>query len=145
VVALDWGVLLTVAALTVAIASAVRSDHFAWKASSLEADPWGVAGVHDHQWCIVVFSEFNRCLVLRRGYLMAGTFFLLSTVLFGLMSFAGRSGLRLLEIGVVLACLGLARLIVLRVAVMKSRAQEKGARAAAATRRPLAVQGRKIA
>jgi hypothetical protein len=136
--------LLTVAALTVAIASAVRSDHFAWKASSLEADPWGVVGVHDHQWCILVLSEFNRSLVLRRGYLMTAVFFILSAVPFGLMSFAGRSGGRLLEVGVVLASLGLARLLVLRAAMMKSRAQEKRAKAAV-TSRPLIVQGRKIA
>jgi hypothetical protein len=145
VVALDWGVLLTVAALAVAIASAARSDHFAGKASSLEADPWGVVGVHDHEWCILVFSEFNRCLVLRRGYLVAGMFVLLSAVPFGLMSFAGGFGLKLLEAGAVLAGLGLARLIVLRLAVMKLRTQEKYSREAIAARRPLVVQGRKIA
>ena len=144
-VALDWGVLLTVAVLIAAIACAIRSDHFAWKASTLEADPWGVAGVHDHQWCILVFSEFNRCLVLRRGYLTAGTFLLLAAVPLGLMSFAASFGWRLLEAGAALACLGVARLIVLRAAVMKLRAQEKSAKMAAATRRPLAVQGRKIA
>jgi hypothetical protein len=145
VVALGSWSLLTVAVLILALASAVRSDHFASKASSLEADPWGVAGVHDHQWCILVFSEFNRCLVLRRGYLVAGTFFILSALPFGLMSFAGTYGWRLLEIGVVLACLGLARLVVLRVAVTTLRTQEKRARVAAATRRPLIVQGRKTA
>lgn len=140
-----WWSLLTIAVLVLAIACAVRSDHFATRAVALEDDPWGVGGVHDHQWCILVFSEFNRCLVLRRGYLVAGMFFILSALPFGLMGYAGNYGWRLLELGAALACLGLARLLVLRFAVTKSRAQERRARVSAATRRPLVVQGRKTA
>jgi hypothetical protein len=137
--------LLTVAALIAAIACAARSDHFAGKAAALEADRWGIPHVHDHRWCIQVFCEFHRRLMLRRGYFTAGVFFVLSAVPLDLTSFAGRFGWKLLEVGAVFGFLGLVRLIVLRAAVLKSRFQEGRAKAATALAMPLTAERREIA